>query len=159
MNKKAKEIGCKGTHYANPHGFQDANHYTTAKDTYLISKYAMTDKTVGDTLSTIVRTTSYTFRTNKQYYALTNRNSLLLSGTYYNKYCRGIKTGSTSDAGDCLTSYATNGSMTYYCVVLGCKQVEYGCLDDKNSAAGSAEIRLRPGEKRAEDMHGGCDAR
>lgn len=124
MNKKAKEIGCKGTHYVNPHGFQDPDHYTTAKDTYLISKYAMTDKTVGDTLSAIVKTTSYSFKTNKQSYSLPNRNYLLLAGTYYNKYCKGIKTGSTSDAGDCLTSYATNGSMTYYCVVLGCKQVD-----------------------------------
>jgi D-alanyl-D-alanine carboxypeptidase (penicillin-binding protein 5/6) len=124
MNKKAKELGCKGTHYTNPHGFQDANHYSTAKDTFIISKFAMTDKTVGDVLSQIVSTTAYSFRTNKQYYSMVNVNSMLLSGVYYYKYAKGIKTGSTDDAGDCLTSYATNGSMTYYCVVLGSTQVD-----------------------------------
>jgi D-alanyl-D-alanine carboxypeptidase (penicillin-binding protein 5/6) len=99
MNKKAKELGCKGTHYTNPHGFQDANHYSTAKDTFIISKFAMTDKTVGDVLSQIVSTTAYSFRTNKQYYSMVNVNSMLLSGVYYYKYAKGIKTGSTDACG------------------------------------------------------------
>lgn len=127
MNKKAKEIGCTGTHYTNPHGFQDPDHYSTAKDTYLIGKYAMTDKTVGDTLAAIVSTTQYSFKTNKQNYVLPNRNYMLTNGTYYYKYVKGIKTGSTSDAGDCLLSYASNGGMTYYCVVLGSTQTDNKC--------------------------------
>lgn len=41
MNKKAKEIGCLNTHFTNPHGYFDENHYTTAYDMALILKYAM----------------------------------------------------------------------------------------------------------------------
>ena len=42
MNEKAKELGCKNTHFANPHGLHDDQHYTTARDLYVITKYAMT---------------------------------------------------------------------------------------------------------------------
>ena len=42
MNEKAKELGCTNTHFMNPHGLHDEQHYTTAQDLYLITKYAMT---------------------------------------------------------------------------------------------------------------------
>ena len=42
MNQKAQELGCQDTHFTNPHGLHDENHYTTARDLYLITKYAMT---------------------------------------------------------------------------------------------------------------------
>jgi serine-type D-Ala-D-Ala carboxypeptidase (penicillin-binding protein 5/6) len=124
MNQKAKELGCTGTHYVNPHGIQDPDQYTTAKDVYLIAKYAMTDKTVGDTFSALVKTTSISFQTNKQNYQLTTTNQMLLSGTaYYYKYCTGIKTGSTKDAGECFVSTASNGGTTYYSVVMNSQPV------------------------------------
>ena len=41
MNTKAKEIGCLNTHFSNPHGFYDDNHYSTPYDMALILKYAM----------------------------------------------------------------------------------------------------------------------
>ena len=41
MNAKANELGCKKTHFANPHGLYDAEHYSTAYDMALIAKYAM----------------------------------------------------------------------------------------------------------------------
>ena len=42
MNAKASELGCKGTHFSNPHGLNDPNHYTTVRDMAKIAKYAMT---------------------------------------------------------------------------------------------------------------------
>ena len=42
MNAKAAELGCTGTHFANPHGLFDADHYSTARDMALIAKHAMT---------------------------------------------------------------------------------------------------------------------
>jgi D-alanyl-D-alanine carboxypeptidase (penicillin-binding protein 5/6) len=115
MNDKAKELSCENTHYVNPHGLQDNNQYTTARDVYLISKYAMS----FDILAQIVNTQNFKFQTNLQHYNLTNTNAMILSGnSYYNKYVKGIKTGSTSDAGICLTSYATNNGINYYCVVM-----------------------------------------
>ena len=41
MNDKAAELGCTGTHFANPHGLFDENNYTTARDMAIISEYAM----------------------------------------------------------------------------------------------------------------------
>ena len=41
MNEKAQELGCQDTHFTNPHGLHDDEHYTTAHDLYLITKYAM----------------------------------------------------------------------------------------------------------------------
>lgn len=117
MNERAQELGMTGTHYENPHGLQDADHYTTAKDIYTLSKYAMTK----EILQTTVATSSTVVYSNTTKYTLTNTNMLLRPGNaygYYYKYCRGIKTGSTGDAGICLTSYATNGGVTYYCVIM-----------------------------------------
>ena len=41
MNSYARELGCTGTHFTNPHGLQDENHYTTPYDIYLMLKEAM----------------------------------------------------------------------------------------------------------------------
>ena len=41
MNAKAAEIGCTGTHFANTHGLYSEDNYTTARDLYLITRYAM----------------------------------------------------------------------------------------------------------------------
>ncbi len=46
MNDKAEELGCKNTHFTNPAGLKDSNHYTTAHDMLLIAKAAMANKTV-----------------------------------------------------------------------------------------------------------------
>ena len=41
MNQRAQELGCEGTHFVNPNGLHDPNHYTTAWDIYLIAREAM----------------------------------------------------------------------------------------------------------------------
>jgi D-alanyl-D-alanine carboxypeptidase (penicillin-binding protein 5/6) len=118
MNKKAKDIGAKDTNYVNTHGLQDPNHYTTAYDTYLIAKYAMQ----YDVLKTIVSTNKYDFpQTNKHpAHPISNTNSLLnVNSKYYLKYVQGIKTGTTTEAGTCLASYAIKSGYTYYCVAMG----------------------------------------
>ena len=118
MNAEAKKIGAKSTHYVNPHGLQDPDQYTTAYDTYLIAKTAMK----FPELRTIVSQSTYTIpQTNAHAQrVLVNTNDLLRvsSGNYYS-YAKGIKTGSTTDAGSNLVSYAKKGNYTYYCVVLG----------------------------------------
>ena len=42
MNDKAAELGLSNTHFNNPHGLHDDEHYTTASDLYQITKYALT---------------------------------------------------------------------------------------------------------------------
>lgn len=121
MNAKAKEIGAKNTHYVNPHGLHDSEQYTTAEDTYLIARYAM--EKCKD-IANIVSQTSYTLPpTNKRAKATVfyNTNWTLRSSyrDYYLSSIKGIKTGSTSQAGACLVSYAQKGGITFYCVVMG----------------------------------------
>lgn len=136
MNKKAHEIGAVNTHYVNPHGLNDPNHYTTAYDTYLIAKYAMSEK--NSIIKDIVGTHRYPLGATNKHKArtLVNTNKLLEDGSaYFYKYCKGIKTGTTTEAGTCLVSYAVKDDYTYYCVAMGGPQnnpnVNYAFSDTK----------------------------
>ena len=118
MNAKAQKIGAKDTHYVNPHGLHDPNHYTTAYDTYLISRYAMQIPI----LKKIVSTYSYSLPQTNKHPArnILNTNDLIRpSSVYYYKYCGGIKTGTTSQAGTCLSAVAVKNTFTYYCITMG----------------------------------------
>lgn len=124
MNDKAKEIGCKDTHFVNPNGIHSEDHYSTAYDLALIAKYAMQN----ETFRKIVKTTSYTLPSTNAYptedRTFTNTNSLIIydnrnrADNYYYEYATGIKTGYTSQAGNCLVSSAEKNGMSYITVVL-----------------------------------------
>ena len=43
MNQRAQELGCQDTHFANPHGYHDDQHYSTASDPYLITRVRRDD--------------------------------------------------------------------------------------------------------------------
>ena len=122
MNAKAQELGMKDTHFANPHGLHDPEHYTTAHDVYLMAYAAMQN----ETFRTIVRSPSYNLpATNLQPERTIYSSNGLLTGYYagqgytYSKAV-GIKTGYTGEAGRCLASAAVDElGRTFYCVVLG----------------------------------------
>ena len=63
MNNKAKEIGCLNTHFVNPNGVHDDNHYSTAYDLALIGKYAMQ----FDDIMRIAKVNQYTLPTSNKY--------------------------------------------------------------------------------------------
>lgn len=122
MNQTAADLGMTGTHFANPHGLHDPDHYTTAYDIYLMASAAMK----YDIFRKIVSTPTYTLEpTNKvsEPRVLHSTNALIsnwyVSGVTYSKAI-GIKTGYTEEAGRCLASAATDEQgRTFYCVVLG----------------------------------------
>jgi len=124
MNKEAKAIGAKNTHFNNPHGLPDKEHYTTAYDMALIARQAMSN----DLIREIVSTKSLTFEkcdtpTSKRFITRTffNTNKFLTSTEKIEykgksvdiKYdiVDGIKTGYTDDAGRCLLSSAVKNDM------------------------------------------------
>ena len=125
MNEKAKEIGCKNTHFVNPNGIHNKNHVSTAYDLALIGQYAMKN----NTFRKIVKKTQYTLpATNK--YSKTDRtfkttNDLLIKNTstaksnYYYPNATGVKTGYTGEAGNCLVAAAKKDNMEVISVVLG----------------------------------------
>lgn len=117
MNDKAAELGCKNTHFMNSHGLHDDNHYTTARDLAIMTKYAMTLPNFMDICSC---PTSYIMGEDK--YPLVTTNSMIdqsRGGKYYYQYARGIKTGHTDEAGYCLVSSAVYNGYSYLCVALG----------------------------------------
>lgn len=131
MNSKAQEIGCQNTHFVNPNGIHNDNHYSTAYDLALIAKYAMKNETFRE----IVKTTSFTLPATSAYPAetrtFTNTNNLIIydsrnrADNYYYEYATGIKTGYTSNAKNCLVSSAEKNGIEYICVVLGAS-ISYG---------------------------------
>ena len=117
MNQKALELGCNDTHYANPHGLVDKNHYTTANDIAKMTKYAMSLPYFSEITNKVVSTILGDDR------PLVTTNSLIdkvRGGDYYYRYAIGIKTGHVDEStGYCLVSTATNSGYTYLCVALG----------------------------------------
>ncbi len=113
MNAKAEELGCENTHFANPDGLHDDDHYTTARDLYKIATYALTLPRFAE----ITNTTRYTCDGDD--YPLTTTNYLIDSSTeYYYTYAKGIKTGTTDEAGRCLVTTATADGYSYMAVLL-----------------------------------------
>ncbi len=127
MNSKADELGAKNTNFVNPNGLHDDNHYSTAYDLALISKYAMKN----DTFRNIVKEYTYNIpptnkKTEPRY--LKSANRLIYSTQTINvngkdvpiKYdgAIGIKTGYTTTANSCLVSCVEQGNRSLIAVVL-----------------------------------------
>lgn len=108
MNERAKELGANNTHFKNPSGLPDDEHYTTARDLCNIARHAMSNQTFKEVVST--KNYSGDFR------QFLNKNKLLSSLEGAN----GVKTGYTKKAGRCLVSSAQRGQMDVICVVLNC---------------------------------------
>ena len=118
MNKRAKEIGAKNTHFANPHGFHDENHYTTSYDMALIMKEAIKNPEFIKYISTPSYKIPVTNIVNEER-PLNNSNKLILKNSkYYYQYCVGGKTGFTDEAGNTLVTYAKKGNIELIAVVM-----------------------------------------
>ena len=107
MNKRAKELGCEDTHFANPHGYHDADHYSTALDLSRIACAAVR----LEAFRRIVSAPNYVMNINRNRadmeLRVVNTNSLLKKdNTYYYADCIGIKTGYHSHAGQCFVGAA-----------------------------------------------------
>ena len=131
MNAKAAELGCKNTHFANPHGLSDSDHYTTAHDMALIAKHAMTIPDFMEICNTV-------YYTPEGFATLHNTNYMIdkeaEGGKYYYEYTKGIKTGYLDEAGKCLVTSSDKNGEKYICVCLGAaysydENVNYAMLD------------------------------
>lgn len=111
MNQKASELGLNSTNFVTPHGLDDEEHYTTAYELALLTKYALEN----ETFSKIVSTKNYSVFINDSPKSINNTNELLgyLDGVY------GVKTGFTNGANRCLVTACKRGDLDIICVVLG----------------------------------------
>ena len=119
MNSTAKDLGATNSNFVNANGLHNDNHYTTAADLAKIACACMKIEKFREIVSqakydmpaTNISKTSRTFL---------NTNKLLLSGgEYFYQYATGIKTGFTTQAGNCLVASASKDGLDLISVVLG----------------------------------------
>ncbi len=122
MNTKAEDMGLENTHYMNPVGLHDDNHYTTAVDIYKLAKYAFGIPEIKEMASKATykmgSTGIHAERT------ISNSNMMLNpnSSVYYKPTVCG-KTGFTDEAGRCLVSIASDSGYNYMAIVLNSETV------------------------------------
>ena len=118
MNEKATELGCTNTHFANPSGLEDSDHYSSARDMALIAREAVTH----DSFVALCSSSSYTVdATNiNDSRSLTNTNKFVdPDSSYYNADVYGIKTGFLEVAGGCLVTAIEKDDIGIIAVILG----------------------------------------
>ena len=117
MNTKVSELGLENTHFTNPSGKHDENHYTTAYDLSKIMQYCMknsTFRTLAGLKSCVIPATN---KYDERIFSSTNE--LLTASNYYYKYAIAGKTGYTTEAKNCLVSVANKDNLELISVVLG----------------------------------------
>lgn len=125
MNAKAAELGCEDTHFVNPSGLHDPDHYTSAWDLYLITKAAMQYPEfmeICDSAQAVIPATNLSKE--RTLYTTNNLLSNWRVIGYRDKRAHGIKTGSTDAAGHCLISSAQEGDLHFVSVVMGAERIE-----------------------------------
>ena len=146
MNEKARLIGAVNTHFTNTNGYTHPNHYSTACDLALITRYALNNPAFRKYVRSKEANVKWIEPKKSEKINSTNR---LLGGSYPG--IEGVKTGSTSAAGNCLIVLANRDGRSLITVVLDCYDryqdtmavLDYGfnqivslelCSTDKTSA-------------------------
>lgn len=161
MNDEARAMGAVSSHFANPHGLHDPNHYTTASDLALIAREAMKN----NIFRKYVGTYSYQFKRTLPRPVngipqedFVNLNHLLWPGPFEYKGVTGVKTGYTDEARRCLVSSAERNGRELLVVVMKAENnliykdsialLDYGFnqfrqveLVREGSPAGSAKVK------------------
>lgn len=117
MNKTAADIECKDTHFTNPNGLHDDNHYTTAYDMAQIARLAYTNKK----FRSLLQEPAYVIeKTNKKEepIELVQQHKMYMDSEYTYEGCLGGKTGFTSEAGSTLVTYAERNGLRLVCVTM-----------------------------------------
>jgi D-alanyl-D-alanine carboxypeptidase (penicillin-binding protein 5/6) len=155
MNAKAEALGCTNTHFVNPNGLHDPNHYTTPHDLALIAREAMRNPVFAKIVSTRLRTMPWPAKNERR--VLLNLNELL-DGSYPGAL--GVKTGYTSKALHTLVAAAERDGLRLLSVTMRSSlssrftdakaMLEYGfgnyhrtTIVERGATAGSTVIRTQ----------------
>lgn len=117
MNETAAKLGMNSTHFDNPHGLPDDNHYTTVNDIHKLATAAF----AVEKIKTICGYSRYQMPATNLHgeRTLSTTNFLIdKTTTYFYKYCTGGKTGYTESAGRCIVSTAEKEGMHYLSIVM-----------------------------------------
>lgn len=112
MNQRARELGATNTHFSNPSGLPDPDHYSTARDMALITKAALARPDFRRIVSTKAQKIPWPVKGEEK--LLVNHNRLL----WNYEGADGVKTGYTNEARQCLVASATRDGQSLIAVVL-----------------------------------------
>ena len=121
MQKTAQNAGASSSQFKNPHGLDEAGHFTTAYDLALVSAKALENPDFYEISTTKSAVISGNSEVKSRF--LKNKNRLLKSFDG----CNGVKTGFTDNAGRCFVSSAKRGEMNVVCAVLNCGDMFEEC--------------------------------
>ncbi len=118
MNERAAQLGCTHTHFANPSGLTDEQHYTTARDLAKIAQAAYAREDFREITSTTEYVIPVTNVTDEERGFLNHQRLLRTDSDYYQSWCTGGKTGYTNAAWNTLVTYAEKDGDRLVCVLL-----------------------------------------
>lgn len=123
MNEEANKLGASNTHFVNPHGYQNEDHYTTAYDLYLIFNECIKDERFLEIVSSKNWSTTITQKDGSRRDVTWGQSNQFVTGarqTPEGITFIGGKTGNTFDAGSCLVMYGKDSSDTpYISIIMG----------------------------------------
>ncbi len=135
MNETAAKLGCTNSQFKNPHGLDEEGHYSCAQDMAKFAIHAMTFPAFNE----ISSQTSYKLpATNLQEErTIRSTNFMLLSNynEYYLPQAKGIKTGSTTNAGKCVVTTASKDGYSYIAVAMKAPYYDHDNDDYKENFA------------------------
>ena len=123
MNRRAEQAGATHTHFTNPSGLADENHYTTPYDMAMIMRACIQH----EEFLQIAGSTSYTIPATNTHGAryVEMRHEMLKQGSeFYYPYCKAGKTGFTSASGYTLITYAQKDGVNLIACVMQCEKGE-----------------------------------
>lgn len=124
MNERAEALGAVNTHFVNPNGLHNDEHFTTAYDLALISRAFMENpllseianapEFIGNSLGDLVIEGAHTIN-----HHWVDSNELISGGAFHYPYATGIRSGTTSQALDCVAASASRRGVNLITVILG----------------------------------------
>ncbi|MGN0664554.1 MAG: D-alanyl-D-alanine carboxypeptidase family protein [Negativibacillus sp.] len=122
LNEKLEELGCTGSHFTNAHGLHDEDHYTTARDMAIITKYALSVEGFREYFGALSYTMAPTNMQPESRSWGTQAGLFAESNKYYYEGATGAKLGYTEEAGHTMVSVAKRNDVELLCVLLDCSQ-------------------------------------
>lgn len=120
MNRKAEEMGLESSHFVNPDGYHDEDHYMCPKDVALVGALALENRVIARYIG--LQQDSVTFETG-EHIAWYNTNHLINpESPYFSPFAVGMKTGYTDEAGQCLLAAFRDGRREVIVGIFGAQQ-------------------------------------
>ena len=141
MNEEAQALGMHDTHFANPNGLTDPQHYSTARDMAVLARFAMQQEAFREIVATAQAPVHWALPRGK---VRVEKNTNELLGHYAGM--TGIKTGWTSAAGGCLAASARRGGLELIAIVMHAESPEARFQDARKLLDyGFAQTKLKRG--------------